>query len=84
MAELPKREQAGASFDTLYTLAKKIKVCQPSHSHRARGQGSSDTYQDKYRRYPTPAGQVATLAEEELLLPDPEPLDPEVPEPDII
>ena len=29
-------------------------------------------------------GQVATLAEEELLPPDPEPLDPGVPEPDII
>ena len=29
-------------------------------------------------------GQVATLAEEELLPPDPEPLNPGVPEPDII
>ena len=34
MAELPEREQAGASFDTLYTLAKKMKVCQPMHTHR--------------------------------------------------
>ena len=82
MAELPEREQASASFDMLYTLAKKMEVCQPSGMHR--GQGSFDTYQDKYRRYPTPAGQVAMLAEEELLLPDPEPLDPGVPEPDII
>ena len=29
MAELPEREQAGASFDMLYTLAKKMDACQP-------------------------------------------------------
>ena len=83
MVELPKRDQAGASFDMLYTLAKKMEVCQPSHSHKG-GQGSSDTYRDRYRRYPAPAGQVAMLVEEELLPPDPEPPDSEVPEPDII
>ena len=82
MAELPEREQAGPSFDTLYTLAKKTEVRQPSHTHK--GQGSSDAYRDKYRRYPTPAGQVTMLTEEELLPPDPEPLDPGVPELDII
>ena len=49
MAELPERERAGASFDTLYTLAKKIEVHQPMHTHRWE-QGSSDVYQDKYRR----------------------------------
>ena len=49
-----------------------------------RGQGSSDAYRDKYRRYPAPAGQVAMLVEEELFPPDPEPLDPGVPELDII
>ena len=48
------------------------------------GQGSSDTYQDRYRRYAAPAGQVAMLPEEELLPPDPEPPDSEAPEPDII
>ena len=48
------------------------------------GQGSSDTYRDRYRRYPAPTGQVAMLAEEELLPPDPEPPGSEVPEPDII
>ena len=72
MVELPEREQAGASFDTLYTLVKKMEVHQPTCVHR--GQGSSDAYQDRYRRYPTPTGWVATLAEEKLLLPDPEPL----------
>ena len=50
----------------------------------AQGQGSSDTFQEKYRRYPTPTGWVAMLAEEELLLPYPEPLDPGVCEPGII
>ena len=69
MAELPEREQAG--FDKLYTLAKKMEACQPNHMHQ--GQGSSDAYWDRYRRYPTPGGRVATLAKEELLPPDPEP-----------
>ena len=53
MAELPEREQAGASFDILYTLAKKMEVRQPSCPHRS-GSGSSDVYRDKYRRYPAP------------------------------
>ena len=82
MAELPEREQASASFDTLYTLAKKMEVHQPTHTHRGE-QGSSDAYQDKYRRYPTPVGWAAALTEEDLLLSDPEPLDPGVPELDI-
>ena len=34
MVELPEREQAGARFDTLYTLAKKMEVHQPTHTHR--------------------------------------------------
>ena len=42
MAELPEREQAGASFDTLYTLAKKMEVHQPTCMHQ--GQDSSDAY----------------------------------------
>ena len=46
MEELPEREQAGTSFNT---LAKKMEVWQPSHQHRSRS-GSSDTYRDKYRR----------------------------------
>ena len=83
MVELPERKQAGASFDMLYTLAKKIKVHQPMRTCRGQ-QGPSDAYQDKYRRYPTPTGQVATLAEEDLLPPDPEPLDPGASELDIV
>ena len=50
-----------------------------SLSMHAGEQGSSNAYQDKYRRYPAPVGWVETLAEEDLLLPDPEPLDPGVP-----
>ena len=83
MAELPKREQAGTSFDMLYMLAKKMEAPQPSCPHRS-GLGSSDAYRDKYRRYPAPAGWVEILAEEELLLHDPEPPDSEAPKPDVI
>ena len=82
MAELPEREQAGVSFDTLYMLAKKMEVHQPTCTHR--GQGCSDAYQDRYRRYLTHVGRVATLTKEERLPPDLEPLDLGVPEPDII
>ena len=54
MAELPERQQAGASFDTLCMLAKKMEVHQPTCMHQ--GQGSSDAYWDRYRRYPAPTG----------------------------
>ena len=77
------REQAGTSFDTLYTLAKKMEARQPLLPHRS-GSRSSDTYRDKYRRYPAPMGWVAMLMEEELLLSDPELTDSEASEPDVI
>ena len=67
---------------TCYTLAKKMEVHQPNHMHC--GQGSSDVYWDRYRRYPTPRGRVATFAKEELFPPDPEPLDPGVPKLDVL
>ena len=79
MAELPEREQVNTSFDTLYTLAKKMEVHQPMWSHRG-GSGPSEAYRDKYRRYPTPMGRVASLEDEELFLPDPEVRDLEPPE----
>ena len=79
MAELPEREQVNMSFDTLYTLAKKMEVHQPSRSHRG-GSGPSDAYRGKYRRYPAPVGWVATLEDEELFLPEPEVRDIEPPE----
>ena len=34
MAELPEREQAHLTFNTLYTLAKKLEVGQPAHMCR--------------------------------------------------
>ena len=83
MADLPGREQVHTSFDVLYTLAKKMEVHQPSHSHRS-GSGSSATYRDRYQRYPAPAGQIAMLEEEELLPPDPESPDSEASELDQI
>ena len=61
MADLPESEQAGASFDTLFTLAKKMEACQPNCTHQ--GQGSSDSYYDRYWRSPTPVVRVTMLAE---------------------
>ena len=83
MPELPEREQVNMSFDTLYTLAKKMEVHQPPRSHRG-GSSPSEAYRDKYRRYPTPVGRVATLEGEELFLPDPEVQNIEPPELDQI
>ena len=40
MAELPEREQVNTSFDTLYTLAKKLEAWQPLCLHRG-GPGPS-------------------------------------------
>ena len=86
---LPEREQVHTSFDMLYMLAKKMEVQQPLHSHfhllgkhvqRVKAGGSSDTYRDKYLRYPAPTGQIVMLEEEELLPPDPESPDSEASE----
>ena len=62
MAELPKREQAHPTFDTLYTLTKKLQVGQPACTHRY--MTSSEAYRDKNRCYLMLAGQVAALEEE--------------------
>ena len=69
MAELPKREQAHPTFDTLYTLAKKLEAGQPAHMHWYAP--SSDNYREKHRHYPAPAGRVAALEEEEVASTDP-------------
>ena len=69
MAELPKREQAHPTFDTLYTLTKKLEVGQPAHMHWYTT--SSKAYRDKHRCYLVPVGQVAALEEERLALSDP-------------
>ena len=69
MAELPEREQAHPTFDTLYTLTKKLEagqsVCTCQYTP------SSNVYREKHRCYPVPAGRVAALEEEGLVLTDP-------------
>ena len=62
MAELPEREQAHPTFDTLYTLAKKLEVRQLVHTRWYTP--SSEVYRDKHRHYVAPTGQVAALEEE--------------------
>ena len=47
MEELPEREQARPTFDTLYMLAKKLEVGQPVHT--CRYTTSSKAYRDKHR-----------------------------------
>ena len=68
MAEMPEREQAHLTFDTLYTLAKKLEVGQPAHT--CRYTTSSEVYRDKHRHYLMPVGWVAALEEEGLALSD--------------
>ena len=79
MVDLPEREQANTSFDTLYTPVRKLEVRQPLCSQKS-GSGSTDTYRDKYRRYPIPAGRMVTLEEEELFSPDPKSCELKMPE----
>ena len=68
MAELPEREQARPTFDTLYMLAKKLEVGQPVHAHWYTP--SSEVYRDKHRCYVVPTGRVAALEEEGSMLSD--------------
>ena len=63
------REQAHPTFDTLYTLAKKLEVGQPACT--CRYTTSSEVYSEKPRHYLMPAGWVAALEEEGLALTDP-------------
>ena len=69
MAELPKREQACPTFDTLYTLAKKLEAGQPARTHWYAP--TSDAYREKHRCYPVLMGRVAALEEEGVASPDP-------------
>ena len=69
MAELHEREQARPTFDTLYTLVKKLEAGQPAHTHRYAS--SSDAYREKHRCYPALAGRVAALEEEGVALTNP-------------
>ena len=62
MVELPEREQARPTSDTLYTLAKKLEAGQPAHTRQYAP--SSDAYREKHRHYPALAGRMAALEEE--------------------
>ena len=59
MAELPKREQAHPTFDTLYTLTKMLEAGQLART--CLYALSSNVYRGKHRHYPVPAGRVAAL-----------------------
>ena len=69
MAELPKREQACPTFDTLYALANKLEAGQLARTRRYAP--SSNIYREKHRCYPALAGRVAALEEEGLAPTDP-------------
>ena len=68
MAELPEREQACPTFDTLYTLAKKLEVGQLACAHQYTP--CSEVYRDKHRCYVMPTGWVEALEEEGSMLSD--------------
>ena len=68
MAELPEREQARPTFDTLHTLAKKLEAGQLVHT--CRYTTSSKAYRDKHRHYLMLVGQMAALEEEGSALSD--------------
>ena len=69
MAELPEREQVCPTFDTLYTLTKKLEAGQLAHT--CQYTTSSEVYREKHRCYLMPVGWVAALEEEGLALSDP-------------
>ena len=68
MVELPEREQAHPTFDTLYTLAKKLEAGQPACT--CWYAPSSDAYIEKHGHCPVPAGRVAALEEEGVVAAD--------------
>ena len=82
MADLPEREQADTSFDTLYHLAKKLKAQhQPCNATKV-GSSTHDPHKG-YKKYPTLVGHAAT-AEPDLLPPYPDPVESAPPELDYI
>ena len=75
MADLPEREQADTSFDTLYHLAKKLEVCTINCAACLKEELQPMTL--------TPGGCAATI-EADLFPPDPELIESASPEPDHI
>ena len=82
MADLPQREQADTSFDTLYHLVKKLEAChQPCYTTK----GGTSTHEPNkgYKKYSTPVGCAATI-EADLFSPDPKLTESVPPKPDNI
>ena len=69
MVELPGREQAHPTFNTLYTVARKLEVGMPVGT--CQYALSSDAYREKHRHYHVPVGRVAALEEEGVVSADP-------------
>ena len=69
MVKLPEREQAHPTFDTLYTLVKKLEAGQLACT--CQYAPSSDAYREKHRCYPALAGRVTALEEEGVVSADP-------------
>ena len=82
MADLPEREQADTSFNTLYHLAKKLEACHQPHNTTKGGTSTHDPHKG-YKKYSTPVGCTATV-EADLFPPDPELVESAPPEPDHI
>ena len=82
MVDLPEREQADTSFDTLYHLAKKLEA---RHQPRDATKVWSSTHGPPkgFKKYSTPVGHAATV-EPDLLPPDPDPVENAPPELDYI
>ena len=80
MADLPERDQADTSFDTLYHLAKKLEVHHQPHNTSKGGILTHNPHKC-YKRYSTPRGCAATV-EVDLFPPDPELVENTPPEPD--
>ena len=69
MAELPEREQVHPTFNTLYTLVKKLEAGQPVRTSWYAP--TPDAYREKHRHYPALMGGVAALEEEGVVSADP-------------
>ena len=63
MADVPERDQADTSFDTLYNLSKKLEAHQQPCSTMKGGASTQEPYKG-YRKYLTPRGCAATIEAE--------------------
>ena len=82
MANLPEREQADTSFDTLYHQAKNLEVCHQPCNVTTGGTLTHNPHKG-YKKYLTPVGHTATV-EADLFPPDPDLMESAPPKPDHI